>query len=519
MTHPAASTSTAAEPAIRPILEVRDLVKDYPGQRALDGASLDVRPGEIHGLLGENGAGKSTLIKCVAGVLQPTSGDIVVDGEVVRLRSARDAHSLGISIIHQQSNLVSTLSITDNLAIGGGRRLIRPRVERLRVQQILASVGLDIDPRTPVSSLRPHESAMVAVAKALHARARLVILDEPTTALSAEETDVLFRQIRSLAGTGVAFVYVSHRLGEVFRLVDRVTVLRSGRRISTWERPADDQDAILDAIVGDKVPDRPEISTGTEHGEVVLTVSELATDACNSVSFDARAHEVLGLAGLAGSGAEEVATVLSGARPARRGTVLINGQRTDISSPRRSIRAGIASIPKDRHREALLPGFSILENATLASSGRFLTDPVTRTIKSKAERKVVLEAMKSLRVKATGPGQNVSTLSGGNQQKVVIARWLLDRFSTYVFIDPCAGVDIGAKAEIYNILRQRARDGATVIFTSSEPEEYQRVCDRVLVFHQGRIVAELVGGEIAENAIVRYSLRPPAASPEEKRAI
>jgi ABC-type sugar transport system ATPase subunit len=217
--------------------------------------------------------------------------------------------------------------------------------------------------------------------------------------------------------------------------------------------------------------------------------------------------------------------VLSGARAARRGTVTVNGRPINVTSPRRSIRAGIATIPKDRHREALLPGFSILENTTLASSGRFLTDRVSRTMRSKAERKAVTETMTALRVKATGPRQNVSTLSGGNQQKVVIARWLLEEFSAYVFIDPCAGVDIGAKAEIYNILRQRARDGATVVFTSSEPEEYQRACDRVLVFHQGRIVAELSGDEINENTIVRYSLRPPdaptgpGAATEEKEAV
>ncbi|MCW2845635.1 MAG: sugar transporter ATP-binding protein [Nocardioides sp.] len=502
--------------ALAPVLDVRDLVKDYPGQRALDGASFEVLPGEIHGLLGENGAGKSTLIKCVAGAIRPTSGEIRVGGEVVTPRSAKDAHDLGISIIHQQSNLVDTLSIADNLAIGAGAGLlIRPRAERRQVREVLDGVGLDLDPRTLVSSLRPHESAMVSVAKALHAQARLIILDEPTTALAAEETDVLFGQIRALAAKGVAFVYVSHRLGEVFRLVDRVTVLRSGRRIGTWEQPAQHQTAIMDAIVGDKVPQRPETSSGPDRGNVVLDVKALAVDPCESVTFEVHEHEVVGLAGLTGSGAEEVATVLSGASSSRGGSIAVRGKQTRLSSPRRSIGAGIATIPKDRHREALLPGFSILENASLASSGRFLTDPVTRTVRGRRERKSVVAAMESLRVKATGPQQNVSTLSGGNQQKVVIARWLLEHFSTYVFIDPCAGVDIGAKAEIYNIIRQRARHGAAVVFTSSEPEEYQRVCDRVLVFHQGRIVADLTGADIAEATIVRYSLDPPveAASP------
>ena len=504
-----------------PILDVRDLVKDYPGQRALDGAAFEVRPGEIHGLLGENGAGKSTLIKCVGGVIRPSSGEIRVAGEEVSLRSAKDAHALGISIIHQQSNLVGPLSIADNLAIGSSSSLlVRPRAERRRVREMLDEVGLDLDPRRLVASLRPHESAMVAVAKALHSRAKLVILDEPTTALSAEETDILFGQIRALASRGTAFVYVSHRLGEVFRLVDRVTVLRSGRRIGTWDAPADNQSAILDAIVGDKVPHRPEQSSGPARGRPLLEVRDLAVEPCTNVAFVAHEHEVVGLAGLTGSGAEEVATVLSGARRPSGGTVLVRGEEVRLGLPRRAIRAGIASIPKDRHREALLPGFTIRENISLASSGRFLTDPVSRTVRSGRERRAVAEAMQSLRVKASGPQQSVSTLSGGNQQKVVIARWLLENFAGYVFIDPCAGVDIGAKAEIYNIIRERAREGATVVFTSSEAEEYQRVCDRVLVFHRGRVVAELVGSEIDENSIVRYALQPPAEpTPKQKEAV
>lgn len=499
-----------AETLLAPFLEVRDLVMDYPGQRALDGATFAVLPGEIHGLLGENGAGKSTMIKCIAGVIRPTGGQLLVDGKEVSPRSAGDAHALGISVIHQQSNLVPTLSIRDNLAVGAGTGLlVRPRAERARVKGMLSEVGLDMSPDTLVSELRPHESAMVSVAKALSANAKLVILDEPTTALSAEETDILFAQIRALAEKGVAFIYVSHRLGEVFRLVDRVTVLRSGRTVGLWDDARGSQTEILDAIIGDKVPQRTTAKRDAQRGEVVISVDSVSAGPCEAVSLEAHEGEVLGLAGLTGSGAEELATVLSGAYKARSGSISVRGKRADISSPRRAIRAGIATIPKDRHKEALLPGFSILENTSLASTRRFISDPVTRTMRPRKERAAVLETMKSLRVKATGPGQNVSTLSGGNQQKVVIARWLLEHFSAYVFVDPCAGVDIGAKGEIYRIIRERASLGVSVVFTSSEPEEYQRVCDRVLVFQQGRIVAELVGDQIDEQAIVRYSLEPP----------
>lgn len=382
---------------------------------------------------------------------------------------------------------------------------------------MLEEVGLDLDPRTLVDSLRPHESAMVAVAKALHSRAKLIILDEPTTALSAEETEILFDQIRSLASRGTAFVYVSHRLGEVFRLVDRVTVLRSGRRVGAWDQPTAHQSAILDAIVGQKMQHRPERTPSSDGpGRPLIEVRGLAIEPCVDVSLIAHEGEVLGLAGLTGSGAEEVATVLSGAARPTSGLVRVRGKSVRLGQPRQAIRAGIATIPKDRHREALLPGFSISENISLASSGQFISDPATRCVRRGKEQQAVSEVMKSLKVKATSSRQNVSTLSGGNQQKVVIARWLMDNFAGYVFIDPCAGVDIGAKAEIYNIVRARAQSGSAVVFTSSEPEEYERVCDRVLVFHQGHVVAELVGDEIEENLIVRHSLKPPGVTLEKE---
>jgi ABC-type sugar transport system ATPase subunit len=496
----------------QPLLEVRGLIKDFPGQRALDSVDFDVLPGEIHALLGENGAGKSTLIKCIAGAQPIDGGEILVDGEVVELRTVGDARDLGISVIHQQGNLVADLSIVDNMAVGRGidgrTRIIHPRRERQAVALLLERVGLTIDPDTVVADLRPHESAMVSVAKALHANARLVILDEPTTALSAEEIDILFDQVRELASKGVSFVYVSHRLGEVFRLADRITVLRNGRKIQTWDYAEGHEQEIIDALVSTGKLRHPEVLESYARDTIALEIRDLATGPCEGVSFTVHDGEVLGLAGLAGAGADDVASSLTGNPPARAGSITIRGAEVTPRSPRAAIEAGVAAVPKDRHRQALLPGFSILENVTLPTTRSFITDPVTRWLRRGKEKAAAQSVIDMLSVKATGPDQSVSTLSGGNQQKVVIGRWLLESYPLYVYIDPCAGVDIGSKAEIYSIIRDRAKDGAGVVFTSSEAEEYERVCDRVLVFHHGRIVAELTGSQIHESNIVRHSVTP-----------
>lgn len=507
-------TATASEPSPsrRPLLEVRGLIKDFPGQRALDSVDFEVLPGEIHALLGENGAGKSTLIKCVAGAQPIDGGEILVDGEVAVLRNVGDARDLGISVIHQQGNLVADMSIVDNMAVGSGidgkTRIIHPRRERRAVAVLLERVGLDIDPETIVANLRPHESAMVSVAKALHANARLVILDEPTTALSAEETDVLFGQVRELASKGVSFVYVSHRLGEVFRLANRITVLRNGRRIQTWDHAEGNEQEIIDALVSTGKLRHPEILESYARDSVALDIRDLSTGPCEGVNLTVRDGEVLGLAGLAGAGADDVAASLAGNPPPRSGTITIRGVEATPSNPRAAIASGVATVPKDRHRQALLPGFSILENVTLPTTRNFITDPISRWLRQGKEKAAAQSVIDMLSVKATGPDQSVSTLSGGNQQKVVIGRWLLESYPLYVFIDPCAGVDIGSKAEIYSIIRDRAKDGAGVVFTSSEAEEYERVCDRVLVFHRGRIVAELTGSQIHESSIVRHSVTP-----------
>jgi len=502
--------------AAKPILEVRGLVKDFPGQRALDGVDFDLYPGEVHALLGENGAGKSTLIRCIAGAHEPTSGEILVDGETVHLHTVGDARLQGISVIHQESNLVASQSITDNLGLGavdrGKNPFMRMGKEHDKARQLLTSVGLDADPRRLVESLRPHEAAMVAMARALHTKARIIILDEPTAALSAVEIEVLFRQIRELATKGVAFVYVSHRLGEVFRLADRITVMREGRRVGRWNTPIGNETLIVDALVGDDSIREAKVPTDFMHDETLLSVDALAVGLGEGVSFSVRKGEVLGLAGLTGAGAEETAAALSGNPPPQSGVVSIGGKVANVNSPLKAKRSGVATVPKDRLRQAILPGFSVRENMSLASIALFTTDRLTHLVNRAPERQAVQRMIDAMHIKTPSTERNISTLSGGNQQKVVIARWLLQDYPVYVFVDPCAGVDIGAKSEIYGLILERARAGSAIVFTSSEAEEYQRVCHRVIVFHEGKVSAELTGDGITETAIVRHAIDPSYSS-------
>ena len=494
-----------------PLLEVRQAVKDYPGQRALDRMDFALRAGEVHALLGENGAGKSTLIKSVAGAIPLTSGSILVDGVEVDVRNPQRAQALGVSVVHQHGNLVPDLSVTENVLMveGLGRRagvLVDWRRAHRRVRDLLVRVGLpDLDPRREVSTLGAHQSAMVAVAKALASNARVIILDEPTTALLPGEVDTLFEQMRRLAGGGIGFVFVTHRLGEVFKVCDRITVMRDGRLVGTWEATELDHDGLVNELVGpEKSITQDAYTGGSTTGDVVLAVRDLRGSVLQGLSFDARAGEVVGVASLPGEGAGEVVESLYGiARCA--GEIVIDGVRRRIRSPEQAVAAGIGLVPRDRLRQGLVPDMSVRENATLASTRSFLSDPVLRLMRRRRERTEVGTVMGRLNLKTSGLEAEVRTLSGGNQQKVVIGRWLLRKARVYLLDSPTAAVDVHTKAEIYALARQLADDGAAVVFTSTELEEFTRVCDRVLVLHDGAIVGELAGEENSVNTIMRLS--------------
>jgi ABC-type sugar transport system ATPase subunit len=509
---PSDGAAVASASAAGIVLEVKGLVKEFPGTRALDGVDLEIRRGEIHALLGENGAGKSTLIRAICGASRPTAGEIFIGGRAVELASPQQAQDLGIAVVHQHFNLVSQLSVAENLFLStrlprrAGLFVDWPTLER-RARELLERVGLKIDPRREVATLRPDESAMVAIAKAIGGKARIIILDEPTSALLPTEVAILFGHMRRLASEGYSFLYVSHRLAEVFEIADRVTVLRDGRRAGAWTREKMSLKSIIQAIVGG---DKPWIdATGAAsaaHGETLLLAEGLAGGRVRDLSCELRAGEILGFAGLPDGGAEEALDLLFARHPSSRGRLSVNGRELTARSARDAKAAGIALVPKDRHAESLLPGASVRENISLANLDRFVSDPFARFINGGKERLESQRIASRLAIKTPSLEASIDSLSGGNQQKAILGRWLSSGAKIFLLNSPTAAVDIGAKAEIYQLIRDIAASGAGVIFTSTEVAEFPRVCERVLVFRGGRVVGELVGSQATETHIMNLAV-------------
>ncbi|HZZ63336.1 MAG TPA: sugar ABC transporter ATP-binding protein [Roseiarcus sp.] len=492
-------------------LEVERLVKQFPGTLALDHVDLKIRCGEIHALLGENGAGKSTLIRAICGASQPTEGRILVNGVEAILASPHEAAALGIAVVHQHFNLVPQISVAENLLLSESMPkragiFVDWRAMQRRARLLLERVGLQIDPRMEVANLRPDESAMVAIAKAIGSEARLIILDEPTSALLPAEVSVLFRHMRRLAADGHSFLYVSHRLSEVFEIADRVTVLRDGRNAGSWTRDHLSRRAIIQAIVGGDKSLQEDIGhSDFAPGEVLLAAHELSGGHVAKLSFEARAHEIVGFAGLPGSGAEEALDLMFGRHMTSAGRLTLDGRDVVFRSPRDAKRAGLALVPKDRHAESLLPGASVRENISLPNLSRFVTDPVVRFIHRGRERAEARQVAERLAIKTASIESPITSLSGGNQQKAILGRWLASGAKVFMLNSPTAAVDIGAKAEIYTLIRQIAEIGAAVIFTSTEVEEFPRICHRVLVFRDGQIVGELIGKDATDASILHLA--------------
>ena len=515
-TRPAPSTPDGAalladgDPEIA--LEVKGLVKEYPGTRALDGVDIQIRRGEIHALLGENGAGKTTLIRSICGASRPTEGQIYIEGRPVELHSPQQAQDLGIAVVHQHFNLVPQLSVAENLFLSQTlpRRVglfVNWSATEKRARKLLDRVGLRIDPWTEVSKLRPDESAMVAIAKAIGSDARIIILDEPTSALLPAEVSILFGHMRRLATEGHSFLYVSHRLAEVFEIADRVTVLRDGRRAGAWTREEMSRKTIIKAIVGGDKPWIDDTDDGrAAHGEPVIVADALAGGRVRDLSFELRSGEILGFAGLPGSGAEEALDLLFARSAVLSGQLTVHGKPVTLRSPRDAKNAGIALVPKNRHTESLLSGASVRENISLPNLNRFVTDPVARFIRRGRERAESQEIATRLAIKMPSIEASINSLSGGNQQKAILGRWLASGAKIFMLNSPTAAVDIGAKADIYNLIRQIAASGAGVIFTSTEVEEFPRVCQRVIVFRDGVVVGELAGANATEANIMHLAV-------------
>ncbi|MFQ1002768.1 sugar ABC transporter ATP-binding protein [Modestobacter sp. SSW1-42] len=490
-----------------PLLEMRGIVKQFPGVRALDGVDLDVRPGEVHCLLGQNGAGKSTLIKVLAGAHQPDEGQITWDGAPVTLGDPQAAMSLGIATIYQELDLVAGLTVADNVFLGRERSrlgLTRPAAANRAAGELLARLGHpEIRPTAEVGSLSAASQQMVSMARALSQDARLIVMDEPSAVLDSEEVDHLFQVIRDLTAGGVAVVYISHRLEEIREVGDRITVLKDGRTVATG-LPARSTSTreVITLMTGRTIeyvfPPRralPDPSVAP-----LLEVEGLAlAGSFDDVSFTVRPGEVLGLAGLVGSGRSEILETVYGARRATAGTVRVAGRRLRAGDVSGAVGAGVGLAPEERKSQGLLLGEPIYRNITMSSLGRFARGGF---LSGSAEKQAARDQAESLDLRPVDVSREVRTLSGGNQQKVVLARWLLRDCKVLLLDEPTRGVDVGARSEIYALIRALADRGVAVVVVSSEIPEVLGLADHVLVVADGAVVASSPAEELDEHRVL-----------------
>jgi len=503
----------------QPYVRCRELVKQYPGVRALDGASLDVREGEILGLLGKNGAGKSSVIKVLAGLVQPDSGTLEVSGNLVKSGyGPRTAYELGLAFVHQELNNVPDMTVAENVTLGTSypRRagvLIDHRRMRREVAKLLDRLSIDVDPNAYVGSLSATQQRLVMIARALHHDARVLVLDEPTVSFTDHEIQHLHQLIRGLRDVGHGIVYVSHRIAEVKALTDRVVVMQDGRDVCDRRTDELDEAAMIEAITGKPAPIsvRRTVSALDKHDVPVLRVRNLnAPPRVRDVSFDLHAGEVLGLVGLVGSGRSEVARLIFGADPLVGGTIEVDGKQFRPRNPTAAIANGIGLLPEDRRHEGLVANFSVRANISLASlrRHRWTWTPFTRR---SSELLATSRVGTELALKTASSETMVGDLSGGNQQKVVIARWLEADSRILIFDEPAQGVDVGAKEEIFRLIERLAQSGRAIIVISSDFSELIRVCTRVVGIREGRVTGELQLPELAEDSLVRLAYADDAS--------
>jgi rhamnose transport system ATP-binding protein len=478
------------------LLELRQLVKNYGGVRALRGVDFDLQAGEVHALLGENGAGKSTLIKVVTGAHQPNGGTIAIAGQSVSELTPATARALGIACIYQQPALFPDLTVAENLALRLEAASPGSRIDwaarRSRAVELLARIGAEISPEAEVRSLSMPEQQLVEIACALGSGARIVIMDEPTASLTQKEQHLLFAVVRDLRQRGVGVIYISHRLEEIFALADRVTVLRDGQSVGTHQVGEINEAGLIRLMVGREVAQIYPVAESSP-GEVVLSLKDVGCRASgvHGVTFDVRAGEVFGLGGLVGAGRTELARVLFGLTPADAGEITLNGERLTLRSPRDAVAHGIAYVPEDRRRHGVVLELPVAHNITMAVHRRLFPGTWLRFGR---ERAMALDYIRDLAVKCAGPEAPGGSLSGGNQQKVSLARWLATKPKLLILDEPTQGVDVGAKSEIHKIVRRLAKEGLAVILISSDLPEVIGMSDRIGVMGHGTLRAILPGG-------------------------
>jgi rhamnose transport system ATP-binding protein len=486
-----------------PIVELNGIAKHFGGVQALRGVDFSLFPGEVHALVGENGAGKSTLVKILAGIYRPDAGVVKVGGEVVELRSPTQAQSLGIAVVQQEPMLFPDLDVAENVFMGRHPRDRFGRVDWKRmyreVDQLLESLDVSLSSRTPVQGLSVAEQQLVEIAKALSLQARVLVLDEPTAALSSHEVEELFSIVKQLRERGVAVLFVSHRLEEVFKIADRLTVFRDGAHVITAPVSEMNTEEIIKHMVGRELSNLFPKSE-VEIGEIVLEVRHLTRPGVFAdVSFQLRRGEILGFAGLVGAGRTEVARVLFGLDRAESGEIWLKGKKVHIRSPQHAMNYGIAYVPEDRHQHGLIMNFSIAANITLP-----ILQQVSRLglVDPRREQKIAGGYSSQLQVRSTGVEQLVNALSGGNQQKVVLSKWLATNPSVLILDEPTRGIDVGAKAEVHRIISDLAARGLAIILISSELPEVLAMADQVIVLHEGRVTGTFTRSEATQERVM-----------------
>jgi len=489
---------------MNPILQLKAVTKLFPGVRALDSVSFDVAQGEVHALVGENGAGKSTLIKILGGVFAPDSGKIIFDNKQVNFKNTHQSQLSGISVIFQEFNLLPDLSVAENIYIGREPKK-GPFIDWRKItadsETILKQLDVKLDPKTIVESLSVAEKQMVEIAKALSFKARLIIMDEPTAALSERETEKLFEIVRTLKSQGATILFVSHRLKEVFAISDRITVLRDGRFITTKNIKQTNEEEIIRLMVGRDI--KSFFSKSSDHSQsVILSVRDLNfRDSLRDISFDAKRGQILGVAGLMGCGKTQLAEALYGLLPIKDGNIILDGRQVRINNPQEAIKLGIGFVSEERKENGIFPGLAVLHNLTMTII-RKLTGWLGMKLDVQKERDVLADYTSRLDIRYYRPQQEIDFLSGGNQQKVLFARALASDCNLLILCEPTRGVDVGAKAEIHSLMNELAKKGVAIIMISSDLPEVISMSDNCITMYHGRITGFLNKEQMTETNIV-----------------
>ncbi|WP_010254102.1 sugar ABC transporter ATP-binding protein [Treponema primitia] len=489
------------------LLEMKNITKQFPGIKALDGVDFDLQAGEVHALLGENGAGKSTLIKILGGIYPKDGGDILINGTPVDIHEVNNARDLGISVIHQELVLVPQLSVAENIFLGREprkrNRLIDFDVMRKEAGRILSELDLSIDPDKRVWRLSIAQQQMVEVAKAISFNAKIIVMDEPTSSITSKDVDALFTKIRRLRSMGIGIIYISHRMSELQEIADRVTVLRDGKYVATKKTAETSNDELIALMVG-RAMTNYYTRTYNKYPEIILKVDHMTTPVVHDISFELKKGEILGFSGLIGAGRTEAILGLMGLHEVLSGKIYLEGKELSPKlSVRNHIRKGMALVPEDRKGEGIFPLRSLRFNMTLKVLGQFIKGVVNNL---QEEHRITDNGIEKLSIRSANDLVPIGLLSGGNQQKVILASWLATNPKILILDEPTKGIDVGAKGEIYEIMNELAKAGVAIIMISSELPEVINMSDRVVVMREGRIQKILDQGEISQETIMQYAV-------------